>query len=334
MTDWSDLVARVRGLSTHLLDATQLHAMAESRGLASLSVTLAGAGVLPAPLERAGAHMLEIGVRRHAARQLRLVWRWAAERTALLAPIVEDEDRRSIRAMLRGASSGSPPDARMSGLVPTPSLPERALQELSRRGDVAAVGAQLAALGSPYASAILDEASRQYPDLLRLECALNAAFAVRAAKCAAHGDAAMRAYVTGMLDVENCWTARLVPLGVAAAEVAEYFVEGGEELSRATWDAAVTAPTVAARDAILQRVATSRWLRAAAAGPPRREDAVLRATIAHQRWLARQDPLGTASIIEYVLRLREEVRALQRIIWSLSLEVPAGVIVQALEPVS
>lgn len=332
MSDWGDLVARVRGLSTHLLGAGQLRSIAESRGLAQLSVALAQAGVLPAPLERAGARTLEQGVRRHAARQLHLVWRWAGDRTSRLAPLVEDEDRRSIRAMLRGASSGTPPDARLAGLVATPSLPERALLDLARRGDVATVAAQLAAMGSPYASAILDEASRQYPDLLRLECALNTKFAARASAAAARADAPMRAYVTSVIDVENCWTARLLPVNSTLADGDDYFAEGGTELSRERWMAAVTAPTVLARDAILQKTAASPWLRAAAAGSVRLEDAVLQATIAHQHGLARQDPLGTASIIEYVLRLRAEVRALQRIIWSVSLRVPAAAITQSLEP--
>lgn len=334
MSDWGDLVARVRGLSTHLRDAAQLRSIAESRGLAALSVALAQAGVLPAALERAGARTLEQGVRRHAARQLQLVWRWAGNRTRLLAPLVEDEDRRSIRAMLRGASSGNPPESRLAGLVATPSLPERVLLELARRGDVASVASQLAAIGNPYAGAILEEASRQYPDLLRLECALNTTYAARATAAATRADAPLRAYVAGVLGVENCWTARLLPVHCAPADAEGYFVGGGKELSRAAWVAAVTAPTVAARDATLQKAAVSAWLRAAAAGAPRLEDAVLQATIAHQHALARQDPLGTAPIIEYVLRLREQVRTLQRIIWSLSLRVPAATVAQALEPVS
>lgn len=333
MSDWGDLVARVRGLSTRLLGAGQLRAIAGSGGLAQLSAAIAQAGVIPAPLERAGVRLLEQGIRRHASRQLHLVWRWAGDRTSRLAPLVEDEDRRSIRAMLRGAASGTPPEARLAGLVATPSLPERALLELARRGDVASVASQLAAMGSPYASAILEEASRQYPDLLRLECALNTRFAARAAAAAARADAPMRAHVSSVLDVENCWTARLLPVNGSPADVADYFVEGGAELSRDRWLAAATAPTVVAREAILQQTAASPWLRAAAAGTARVEDAVLQATIAHQHGLARQDPLGTAPIIEYVLRLRAEVRALQRMAWSVSLRVPAAAIAQALEPV-
>lgn len=331
MTDWGDLVARVRGLSTHLLDAERRRAMTESRDMAALSVSLAAAGIIPAPLERAGARTLELGVRRHAARQLRLVWRWAGERAPRLAPLIEDEDRRSIRAMVRGASSGNAPDVRLAGLVPTPSLPERALQELARRGDIASVGAQLAAMGNPYGRAILDEASRQYPDLLRLESALNATYAARATAAGAKADGALRAHVHAILDVENCWTARLLPVGMADLEHAELFVEGGGVLSRVAWRAAVSAPTAAARDAILARVAAQPWLAAAVAGAPGSEDAVLRAMIFHQHRLARPEPLGTAPVIEYVLRLREEVRALQRIIWSISLRVPTAALVAALE---
>ena len=63
------------------------------------------------------------------------------------------------------------------------------------------------------------------------------------------------------------------------------------------------------------------------------ERAIFQRVIAHQHGLARRDPLGTAPIIEYVLRLRAEVRALQRIAWSVSMRVPAAAISQALEPV-
>lgn len=331
MTDWGDLVARARGLSTHLLDAERRRAIAECRDMAALSVSLAAEGILPAPLERAGARTLELGVRRHAARKLRMLWRWAGERAPRLAPLIEDEDRRSIRAMLRGASSGNAPDVRLAGLVPTPSLPERALQDLARRGDIASVGAQLAAMGNPYGRAILDEALRQYPDLMKLESALNATYAARATAAGVKADDALRAHVQGILDVENFWTAWLLPAGTVAAEHAELFVEGGGALSRAAWGAAVAATTAAVRDEILARVAAPPWLAAAVAGAPGSEDVVLRAMILHQHRLGRQEPLGTAPVIEYVLRLREEVRALQRIIWSMSLRVPSAALVAALE---
>ena len=207
MTDWSDVVARARGLSGRLLGEQMLHSLAQSRDLTACSALLAGAGVIPAPLERAAPMAIELGVRRNAAWSLRLIGRWAGARAPLLAPLFEDEDRRSIRSVLRGAASGSSAEFRLAGLIPTPALPERALMELSRRGDVAAVTAQLVVLDNPYGAALTEEASRQHPDLLRLEAALNRAFAARAHAAGARGDAPMREFVGALLDVENLWTA-------------------------------------------------------------------------------------------------------------------------------
>lgn len=348
MTDWSDLVARVRGLSGRLLGDQTLRSLAQSRDLAACAALLATAGVIPAPLDRPSPLTLELGVRRHAARRLRVLGHWANTRLSRLAPLFEDEDRRSIRAMLRGAASGAPAESRLLGLVPTPSLPERALMELSRRGDVASVVAQLALLASPYSAALSVEAGRQHPNLLRLECALNRAFAIRATIAAARADAPLRAYVEATLDVENIWSALLaepirevgvvrkgamagrqpqIELGAAG----EWFVDGGRHVSRLVFDAAIAAPTSAERHALLSATSDVPWLRAALAGGPHREAAVLRALIAQQRRLARVLPLGTAPITEYMLRLRLEVMTLQGIVWSIAMRMPRSMIERAWE---
>lgn len=334
MTDWVDLVARARGLATRLLAKDELRSIAGSQDLAGCSMALASAGVLPAPLERASAAELEAGVRRHAGETLTLLARWAGIRLGLLAPLLDDEDRRSIRSMVRGALAGAPPTARLAGLIPTPYLPERALQELARRGDVQEVAAQLGAMSHPYASALAEEAARQHPDLLHLETALNRRFAERAHAATAHGDEAMRGHVAALLDVENLWAVRALPPGAGPAEATGCWVDGGRELRAESFGQAALAPTTAARDAILARCATSPWLRAALADGPGAEDAVLRARIVAAHDQARRQPLGTAIIVELVLRLRAQVRVLQRIVWSLDLGVPRARRLQDAEVVS
>jgi vacuolar-type H+-ATPase subunit C/Vma6 len=325
MTDWSDVVARARGLSGRLLGDQMLRSLAQSRDLTACSALLAAAYVIPAPLERANAMALELGVRRHAGAHLRLLARWAGARSRLLAPLFEDEDRRSIRSMLRGAASRSSPEARLAGLVPTPTLPERALIELSRRGDVATVAALLTVLDSPYGAALAVEASRQHPDLLQLEGALNRTFAARATTASSGADMPMRDYLGALLDVENLWTA----LALADANVemtTDLFVEGGRRVSRSIFRAAIAAPTVTERGAVLAALADVPWLQLAMTVAPRREENVLRALIRRQRHLARLFPLGTAPIIAYVLRLRLEVMTVQRVVWSIAMRLPRSAI--------
>jgi vacuolar-type H+-ATPase subunit C/Vma6 len=320
MTDLSDLVARVRGLSGRLLGEPVLRSLEQSRDLTACSALLAAAGVIPAPLERPHPLVLELGVRRHAAQCLRVLARWAADRARLLAPLLDDEDRRSIRAMLRGAASGAPAELRLAGLIPTPTLPERALMELSRRGDVAAVVALLSVLANPYAAALSAEARRQHPDLLQLECALNRAFAARAAAAVRHADAPLRAYVEAILDVENAWTALLVA-NTSAQRSGEWFLDGGRRVTRRIFATAVTAATDAERRDVLAS-SNAPWIQAAMAESPRREEGVVRALITQQLRFGRLLPLGTAPITEYVLKLRLEVMLVQRTVWSIAMHMP------------
>ncbi len=330
MTDWTDVVARARGLAGRLTSSGEIQRLAESRSVASLSVALVTAGILPTPLEHASPRALELAVRRFAAGRLRLLARWAGPRVQWLAPLYEDEDRRSLRAMLRGASSGAPPDERLAGLIPTPALPERVLHELARQGDVAALVAQLSAIGNPYAESLRPESLRQHPDLLKLECSLNRQFAERATAAAAHADAPMRDYAQSLFDVENLWTAVLLWPRREITGVDAFFVPGGRRLSLDVFLEIVRAETAAARDLVQRRLVDSPVLSAAIDQPARAEDAVLEALIHQARDRGRTEPLGTAPVIEYVLRLRRTVRAIDRIIWSVAMRLPPGAIQRAL----
>ncbi len=55
------------------------------------------------------------------------------------------------------------------------------------------------------------------------------------------------------------------------------------------------------------------------------------ALIAEYRTMARAEPLGLAPVLLYVLRLRAEHRALQRILWQLALGVPGAMRLRELE---
>ncbi len=145
---------------------------------------------------------LELALRRAAADRLRLLARWCGPRVAILAVLFEDEDRRSLRALLRGSLQHAPAEARLAGLVPTPTLPERALRELANQATPAAVAALLTAWRNPYGSVLLAAASAAQPDLFTLELLVNRTFAARASR-AARGTGLLADYVRDAIDLEN-----------------------------------------------------------------------------------------------------------------------------------
>ncbi|MBW2381378.1 MAG: V-type ATPase subunit [Deltaproteobacteria bacterium] len=129
-----DINTRARGLRTHLLPASDLERLARATSLFVLQRELSGLGYARSDAP-ATAMSLEKEIRRHAAGQITILERWCTDdRRTILAVIFEDEDRRSIQAILRGAQQGTATEARMAGLVPTRSLPERALHISRRRG--------------------------------------------------------------------------------------------------------------------------------------------------------------------------------------------------------
>jgi len=328
---WADLIARARGLSTHLLGRTRLAELARMRDLGRLAAALdeaygPGVGLTPG----ASAEELEIAVRRAAARDLRTIAHWTGNRDTYLAPLFLDEDRRSIRALLRGAAAGSPPPERLAGLVPTPTLPEGALEELARQRSVNTVVALLIAWAHPFGAALLEEARRPQPDLLQLDLALNSEYAkcsARAVQRAPRGDAARHdlvAYVRATVDLENASTAMQLAAQRSDIDAGLLFVPDGRWLDRARFLDAAHASDAVAASATLARAFRGTPLARVATAVPRRafEDAALSAELRWSIDAARRTPLGAAPVIAFFLRLRAEVRDLRFIIWRIALGAP------------
>lgn len=296
---WADVGARARGLSSRLVGGAALRDLARSRDVDSLARALVRAAPELAPGDPPTPAMIELASRRTAAARFEVLVRWCGDRAAAIAPVFDEEDHRSIRAALRGATAGTPPDERRTGLIPTPSLGERALDEITRQPTPAAVAALLTAWEHPLAPAILTEARREQPDLYALESALDIAFAARAEIAARQGDAALRDFVHITIVSQRALTALLAPdpdqaLAPLRAELA------GTPLGRAL-----------------------------SAGIPRAEAierAALETQLIAQRRHARLEPLGLGPVLYFFVRLRAEMRDVGRIAWGVALDAPRAML--------
>ncbi len=334
MNRWGPLVTRARGLTGHLIPQATLRSLAASSDRRAFSDALVRMGYLafapnaPPPDERAIEHALRrVGTRRFDV----LEW-WSRDCKDVLVPILEDEDRRSIRALVRGALGGVDPALRTVGLIPTAALPARALDELALLNDVGAIGAALLALRHPFAHVVAEQARRERLDLFSLDQAVVRAWAVRATRAARAGDHALRHYVQRTVDLVNAWTARLIAEQRSDAGPDALFVEGGAVITIDDLQFAVDAGSVPPlRERLRPRVAGTPIAVALIPATRAPDDAVLMALIAEYRTMAREEPLGLAPVLLYAMRLRAEHRALQRILWQLSLGVPAPVRLRELE---
>jgi vacuolar-type H+-ATPase subunit C/Vma6 len=216
-------------------------------------------------------------------------------------------------------------------LIPTPTLPLRALDQLASCNAPASIAALLVTWGNAYGPALVAETSRQKPDLFQIEHALVSTWATRARRAARRGDRAMRTFVERQLDLANLWTALLVAEHGFDGPPGSLFLEGGALIKRDALEQAAAAKSRSRAGDILDRLVRQSPLAAATGRDDNVEERVRRALTREQRAIARQQPLGTAAIIEFWLRLRGEAAAIRRIIWSIAAGVPATA--RALEPV-
>jgi vacuolar-type H+-ATPase subunit C/Vma6 len=223
--------------------------------------------------------------------------------------------------LLRGAATGIPAVQRLAGLIPTPALPERALEALAQQPTTRALAAMLVSWRNPYGAVLLTEAARAKPDLLCLELALDRAFAKRAG-AAAGRQHELREFVAETIDLQNINAALVLARGLTATDIEAAFLPGGRHVGLASFVRAASAPVAGAALQSLQRdihhPVLADALRAAA-GPASMERAALRARVRAWARRALAAPLGPAPILAYVLRLRAEAMDLLTVAWRLSL---------------
>ena len=323
---WEGLIARVHGLTAHLVPRGQMIELARSKSLGPVLTRLEethghSLGVGPGATPAQG----ELAVRRAAASNLATLARWVPPRSLPLTPFFLDEDRRSVQALVRGAVAEVRDDERVSGLVPTPLLPERALRELASQRSVAGVAALLSAWNHPFGSRLLTLAREPKPDLLRIDLLLNEAWireAVAAVRRAPRGFDSRRQlvrFVRDTVDTTNAMTALQLAGQRMGVALDDFFLPMGRHLGRETFLAAAQAPSAATAHVILERAFHDTPLARAFAGSTRDiEDGILAARLRQAVRDALRFPLGAAPVVAFMLRLRAEVHDLCLIIWRLA----------------
>lgn len=327
------LVARAKGLATHLLPRAALESLAEAGDVESLARGLRRLGADIDPIgEAPNVIAIDAAAGRTAGRHLRTLTRWQ-RRPGALDVFAADQDRRALRALLRGALQGAPAVRRLDGLLPTSSLPQRALNLLAHQPSSRAVVKQLFWLGHPDALRLLPLVRPARPDLVAIEVALLQGFADRAV-AAARRDRHLRDFVWASLDLGNAQNALLLAGGPHDVMPGVCFVDGGKWLKRPRFIAA-------ASDGLPDQALT--LLRAALAQSPfasslpvvaseaaRIERHFLVSAIGRFRDVARREPLSSAALLWVLLRLEAQTRDLRALAWGAALGTPPGLLRQAL----
>lgn len=324
--------ARARGLGRRLFRRAELEQLAGAPDLPTLVRRLGGSPLLAQPIEEpATAARIEHAVRQTAARHLALLAKWEGAKPALTV-FYAAQDRRALRAMLRGAIQGAPSDARLAGLLPTPQLPERALVLLAHQPSPGKIASHLVVLRHPYAQRLSPVCAAAHPALLDLELALVRAFADSIGAAARAGDANLVAFARERVDVCNMQMALLFaagPFGARDVDGGTCFVEGGRWLTRRDFALVCAEETRAGAAARLARALAGSPLSSlgpSASDPARLEHTALVGALARQRAAARLDPVGSAPLLVFLLRLEAQSLDLLRVAWGAALGAPAELV--------
>jgi hypothetical protein len=289
-------VARARGLATRLVSRERVHELARLPGTGALLHDLVAlgypVGAPTEPLESPEA-AIDAALSRGELRRLGILSRWVESWPELAAVLLLEHERRTLRAVLRGAACRD--------------LRER-IGVLARRQHPCAV-----ALAAAY--------RRRGADPMALDLAASRALVERARRATRSADSRLRAWVAEEVDLENAWTLLLLGGGSGPAAAREAFLEGGARLIEQRFEKLARERDEAQRRAGLAKAFSGSPLARAFDDPTVPSSAlemrVLGERLAAQRRAARVDPLSSAPILAFSLALRAEVADLRRIHWGI-----------------
>jgi len=323
------LGARAKGLARHLIGREALETLAEADHFGDFVHRLSHLGAAIDPIgEPADIFAVERAVGRTTGRYLRTLYRWQEQTPGVLDVFAARQDHRSLRALLRGAAQGAPAEARLEGLLPTPSLPRLALADLARRASPAEVVHQLVPLAHPDAPRLLPLVRKTHPDLLAIDVAMRQGFAERAGRAAAGGDEHLRDFVSTFIDMGNAETAILIAREGRDAAPLDFFVRGGRWLTaRAFASAACAGSPQRASMTMAPALAGSplaSLLSPGAGDVASLDRAFLTSALNRLTHAARIDPLSSAPLLRVLLMLEAQQRDLRNLAWGAVLGTPAS----------
>jgi vacuolar-type H+-ATPase subunit C/Vma6 len=320
---WEALVARARGLSTHLLSEERVQALERAADATELTLALRETPYRDSLAAGATLAGLEAAVTRSLADRMTLLMKWAGPDGSALRAVFVDQDARNVRDILRGMVGALTPEERTASAIPTPELGQKRLADLARLDSPAEVASKLVAWEHPLGSGLMEAAGESRPDLFRLETALARRSAAVAARAARKGGKRMREFVRESIDADNAVTALLLVGARAEGESADFFLEGGESLSREELvraaSAADRASATEALSAACRGTALARALGEGPSQPAAVSARILTARIAAHTRRARHEPLSAVPVLLFVLRLRREAHAVRRALWAATL---------------
>ena len=322
------LVARAKALSRRLVPRDALDRLADAGDLAGFARGLVRLGATIDPLgESPDIFAIERAIERTTSRYIRTLQRWQTRSPGVLDVFNADRERRSLRALLRGAVQGAPFEARVAGLLPTSSLPLPALVALAREASAAAVVRQLIVFRRPHADRLLALAESARPNLMAIEVALLDDYADHATRAAAYGDDILRQFVHNRIDVINAQNALLMSGGPRELGPKDGFVGGGRWLTRPDFVSASAAESQdAARAhlrAALARTPLACLLETGLSGAAHLERTFLAETLKQLTRASRLAPLSTAPLMRVLIRIEAQSHDLRALAWAAFLDVPA-----------
>ena len=330
------LVARAKGLAGRLVPRQTLETLATAEKLEAFVQSLSRLGTAIDPIgEPADVFAVERAIGRTASRHLWTLYRWQEGTPGVLDVFAAHQDRRSLRALLRGAAAGAASEARIRGLLPTSSLPQRALTELARQPSPSAVVQQLVLLTHPDGSRLLPLVQTSQVDLFAIDVALLGGFADRARRIAIRADQVLREFVCLLIDAGNAENA-LLTVGEPDDEIdpSAFFVRGGQWLSvdafLAVTRAASFQQAVIALTGALARSPLALSPSDVATDLARVDRTFVGATL---KWLARRsriEPLSTAPLLRMLMLVETQSRDLRVLAWGAALGTPPSLRAQQL----
>lgn len=330
MTWWADANARARGLTGHLLDVPAWQRVHGAPDLPGLCRELQRSGY---PVEPGtDARTAERTVEQVRYRRQMLLVRWLGPRSRKLRIVLEADDRRAIRALMRGAATDLGPEERLATVPPSCGVSEDMLRGATESGSPEGCVEVLAELGQPLALRTIEEyrtLTENSPDLaplLALELALVHAWAARVTDGIGRRDSHLREYAGLVVDLENAWGA-LEPAAGDGPPPEAVFVKGGATLSFETFsEARKTGSRDEARELVGQVLPGAVGALFADPSIPSTllERAVLELAVRHEEHELRREPLGPAPLLAFLLRLRLESQDLRGLVWARALGAPSA----------